>query len=170
MAQTYTMIGIRRLTRTLMTAANNGANARTMKRPIKFPPQQLPMRPQTNSLCSTKSIGPGVSPKIMRPPMMTAIVGEPGIPRVTMGSVADVPAPWAADSGAMIPAEAPCPHSSLLLADCLANPYAMKEAGVGPPGFGPIQHPMTDPMLSAFLFRPISLNPSVPSFHLTLAM
>src|SRR5512141_964046 len=130
MAQTYTIAGIRTANRIFRTAAHRGEKARPSKRPPTHPTHQRP--------------------KIMRPPIMTAIVGDPGIPRVIMGSVAEVPAAWAAASGAMMPAEAPFPNSSLFLAACLAKPYAMKEAGVAPPGLRPIQHPISAPIRSDF--------------------
>ncbi len=38
-------------------------------------------------------LDPGWRPQIMRPPMMTAAVGDPGMPSVIMGSIAEVPAP-----------------------------------------------------------------------------
>ena len=53
---------------------------------------------------------------------MAAIVGDPGIPRVIMGMVAEVPAPWAAASGAMIPGEIPVPNSAAFALACLQKP------------------------------------------------
>ena len=43
------------------------------------------MMVQAISACSMKSSGPGVSPFIMKAPISTAIVGEPGTPRVNSG-------------------------------------------------------------------------------------
>jgi len=50
------------------------------------------IRPQTKSFCSMNSVGPGLRPQIMRPPIMTAAVADPGMPSASMGSSALVPA------------------------------------------------------------------------------
>ena len=39
----------------------------------------------------------------MRPPIITAAVAEPGMPSASIGSMAAVPAPWSAVSGAITP-------------------------------------------------------------------
>jgi hypothetical protein len=85
--------------------------------------QLLPIMPQTKSGLSLNSIGPGWRPQIIRPPRITAAVGEPGMPSVIIGSSAQVPAPCAAASGARTPATWPLPYSSISLpAPALAKP------------------------------------------------
>jgi hypothetical protein len=74
-----------------------------------LPRYMLAMRPQTKSFCSTNSIGPGCRPQMSRPPSSTAAVGEPGMPSVSIGSSALVPAAWAAVSGAITPSMSPLP-------------------------------------------------------------
>ena len=69
------------------------------------------IRPQTKSFCSTNSIGPGCRPQISRPPSSTAAVGEPGMPSVSIGSSAEVPAACAAVSGATTPSISPLPNA-----------------------------------------------------------
>ena len=70
-----------------------------MSTPMTLPVYMLAMRPQTNSGFSMKSIGPGCRPQMMRPPSITAAVGDPGMPSVIIGSIAATPAAWAAVSG-----------------------------------------------------------------------
>ena len=72
----------------------------------------LAIRPQTNSFCSTNSIGPGCRPQISSPPSSTAAVGEPGTPSASIGSSAEVPAACAAVSGATTPSISPLPKLS----------------------------------------------------------
>ena len=93
-------------------AAQNGTVVSTTKSPTKLPRYIEAIRPQTKSLCSTNSMGPGCRPQIISPPNNTAAVGEPGIPSVSMGSRADVPAAWAAVSGANTPSIWPLPKES----------------------------------------------------------
>ena len=54
--------------------------------------------------------------------MMTADVGEPGIPRVIIGTSDATPAESAADCGPMIPEISPLPKFSLLLEYWRARP------------------------------------------------
>ena len=93
----------------VMMAAHQGTVVSTTIRPTMLPMYMLAIRPQTNSFCSTKSMGPGCRPQISRPPSSTAAVGEPGMPSVSMGSSAAVPAAWAAVSGATTPSMRPLP-------------------------------------------------------------
>ena len=106
--------GIRRI------AANNGTPASTIKTPMMLPVYMLAMRPQTKSGFSVKSSGPGCRPQMIRPPSMTAAVGEPGMPRVIIGSMAATPAACAAVSGATTPSRWPWPKRS----GCLLNRFA----------------------------------------------
>ena len=75
-----------------------------------LPRYMLAIRPQTKSLCSMKSIGPGCRPQISSPPSSTAAVGEPGTPSASIGSSAAVPAACAAVSGATTPSISPVPN------------------------------------------------------------
>ena len=96
--------GIRRI------AAQNGTVVSTTSRPTMLPRYIDAIRPQTKSFCSMKSIGPGCRPQISRPPSSTAAVGEPGMPSVSIGSSAEVPAACAAVSGATTPSISPLPN------------------------------------------------------------
>ena len=58
---------------------------------------------------------------MMSPPSITAAVGEPGMPRVSMGSMAATPAAWAAVSGATTPSSSPLPNRSGCLEKRLAK-------------------------------------------------
>ena len=69
-----------------------------------------------------KSIGPGISPHITMPPNSSAVVGEPGIPRVSIGSSEPVLAALFAVSGATTPSTAPLPNCSGLREVDLATP------------------------------------------------
>ena len=122
--------------------ANNGTQVNTTNKPAKLPRYILAIKPQTKSGFSTKSSGPGCKPQISKPPSNTAAVGEPGIPRDNIGRSAAVPAAWAAVSGATIPSILPVPNLSPSLDTRLATPYAIKDAGVAPPGVIPIQQPI----------------------------
>ena len=82
----------------------------------------LAISPQTKSFCSTKSSGPGCRPQIKRPPSSTAAVGEPGMPRASIGSNALVPAAWAAVSGAITPSISPVPNLAPFFENFLASP------------------------------------------------
>ena len=62
-----------------------------------------------------KRTGPGWSPQMKRPAIITADVGEPGIPSVIIGTSEATPAESAADCGPMIPEISPFPKFSLLL-------------------------------------------------------
>ncbi len=55
--------------------------------------------PQTNCGFFSNSSGPGRSPHIIRPPSMIAVVAEPGMPSVSIGTMAPVAAALLADSG-----------------------------------------------------------------------
>ncbi len=120
MAHTLTISGVRIPKGTRRIAANSGTKARTMITPMMLPVYMLAMRPHTKSGRSLKSMGPGWSPQMMRPPSMTAAVGEPGMPRVIMGRSAAPPAAWAAVSGATTPSISPLPKRS----GCLENRFA----------------------------------------------
>src|SRR3989442_117781 len=103
MAQITTMTGAMMAKGIRNIAAHHGTVVSTIKSPTILPKYMLAISPQTKSLCSMNSNGPGWRPQINRPPSNTAAVGEPGIPKVSMGSNALVPAAWAAVSGATTP-------------------------------------------------------------------
>ena len=87
-----------------------------------LPRYMMAIRPQTNSFFSTNSSGPGCRPQISRPPSSTAAVGEPGMPSVSIGSSALVPAACAAVSGAITPSISPSPNLSLFFENRRAMP------------------------------------------------
>src|SRR5207244_7524519 len=89
------------------------------------------------------SEGPAGTPQIRRAPRITAAVGDPGTPTVTIGRSAPTSAAEAADSGATTPSRIPVPNFSGCLEKRLASPYPTKDAGVAPvPGSTPIQNPL----------------------------
>ena len=73
------------------------------------------IRPHAKSGLVEKSIGPGLSPHIMRPPRRTAVVPLPGIPRARSGPNAPAAAPLLADSDAARPSIAPSPSGTSVL-------------------------------------------------------
>ena len=86
------MSGVRIAKGTRKMAAKNGTKASTISTPMILPVYMLAIRPQTNSGFSVNSNGPGWSPQMIRPPSMTAAVGEPGMPSVIIGNMAAMPA------------------------------------------------------------------------------
>ena len=102
-------------------AAKNGTPASTISTPMMLPVYMLAISPHTKSGFSVNSSGPGCSPQIMRPPSMTAAVGEPGMPSVIIGSMAATPAACAAVSGATTPSSSPLPKRSGCREKRLAN-------------------------------------------------
>ena len=110
MAQNTKMTGAMMLKGMRRIAESSGTQVSTMIRPTMLPRYILAIRPQTNSLFSTNSIGPGWRPQISRPPSSTAAVGEPGTPSASIGSSAEVPAACAAVSGATTPSISPVPN------------------------------------------------------------
>ncbi len=94
---------------TRINAAKTGTVSSTRITATTLPRYIEAIKPQTKSFCSMNSIGPGLSPQIINPPIMTAAVAEPGMPSESMGSSALVPAAWSAVSGAMMPSGSPLP-------------------------------------------------------------
>src|SRR5213596_133826 len=94
------MRGVRIAKGILRMAANNGTPASTIKTPMMLPVYMLAMSPHTKSGFSVKSSGPGCRPQMIKPPSMTAAVGEPGMPSVIIGSMT---AAHAAGVAAMLP-------------------------------------------------------------------
>ena len=107
---------------TLRMAANTGTMVSTMTSPTMLPRYMLAIRPQTKSLLSIKSIGPGCRPQINKPPSSPAAVGEPGTPSASSGNSAAVPAACAAVSGATTPSISPVPNLSPFFDARLAMP------------------------------------------------
>ena len=116
---------------------------------MTFPVYMLAIRPQTKSGRSLKSIGPGCRPQMRRPQSITAAVGDPGMPRVIIGSSADTPAAWAAVSGASTPSST----SAKLFRgfrEFSGNAVTHKRGGVASPGLMPIQEPMSAERTNVF--------------------
>ena len=74
---------------------------------MMLPIYMLAMSPQTKSGLDVKSRGPGRMPCMMRAPRRTAVVPDPGIPRVSRETMAPPAAALFADSGAATPSMAP---------------------------------------------------------------
>ena len=88
----------------------------------KFAIYKLPINPQTNSGSWVNNSGPGVKPHKIIPPNRIAVVGEPGIPRVSIGSILPVLAELLAHSGATTPAGTPVPKSLEFFDNCFVIP------------------------------------------------
>jgi hypothetical protein len=71
------------------------------------------IRPQTMSGCCWNSSGPGVMLYRVRAPIITAVVPEPGTPRVSIGTMAPQAEAPMAVSGAARPRMSPLPNSPL---------------------------------------------------------
>src|SRR3989442_12664617 len=92
-----------------------------------------------------KRTGPGVRPQMNSPAIMTADVGDPGIPSVIIGTSDATPAASAADCGPMIPEISPLPKFSLVLEDWRGRPEPRKDAAGAPcPGKTPEKEPMNE--------------------------
>ena len=114
------------------TLTNTGMNARLISTVTKLAIYSEPMSPQTKSGCSVNSSGPGRRPQIIMPPNKIAVVGEPGMPSVIIGSIEPVEAALLAASGAATPDTLPLPKLSGFLENVLAMPYDISDAGVAP--------------------------------------
>src|SRR2546428_11535580 len=89
-----------------------------------------------------KRTGPGVRPQMNSPAIMTADVGDPGIPSVIIGTSDATPAASAADCGPMIPEISPLPKFSLFLEYWRSRPPPRKDPAVTPcPGKTPTKKP-----------------------------
>ena len=82
----------------------------------------LAMSPQTKSWCSRNRTGPGWRPQMKSPAMITADVGDPGMPSVIIGTIDATPAASAAACGPMIPEISPLPKFSLFFEYWRASP------------------------------------------------
>src|SRR3972149_10605333 len=112
------------------------------------------MSPHTNSGFFSNRSGPGRSPHIMSPPSMMAVVADPGMPSVSMGTMARAEAALLADSGPATPSMAPLPNSAGCRDTFFAREYARNVAMVGPaPGSTPMKKPSTVPRTMAQRLR-----------------
>ena len=89
--------------------ANTGIRGRFSTSRMMLPKYMLSISPQTRSGRSRNSIGPGGMPCMMKAAKRTAVVPEPGTPKVNMGTKAPQVAALFAASGAAIPSTAPLP-------------------------------------------------------------
>ena len=78
MAQMTMITGAITLNGMRKMAAHQGTVVSTTIRPTMLPRYMLAIRPQTKSGLVANSIGPGVSPQIISPPIITAAVAEDG--------------------------------------------------------------------------------------------
>ena len=112
--------------------------------------------------------GPGVSPHKIIPPSKIAVVGEPGMPSVSMGSILPVLAELFAHSGATTPAGTPEPNSFEFFYNCFVIPFDISDAGVAPAaGRIPTKNPKKEPMFIAIIVFFRAPNALPTSFILT---
>ncbi len=121
-AHTVMMTGAMMLNGMRRIAANSGTVVSTTINPTTLPRYMLAIKPQTKSGWSMNSMGPGSRPQISNPPSSTAAVGEPGMPNVSIGRSALVPAACAAVSGATTPSSSPLPKFAPRFEKRLARP------------------------------------------------
>ena len=88
------------------------ASGRLMMIRMMLPISMEAMTPQAISGWSEKRVGPGFTPSIISAPSMTAVVPEPGMPRVSRGTMAPQEQALLDASGAARPSIAPLPNSS----------------------------------------------------------
>src|ERR1700754_1027116 len=143
-AQDTTIIGATAANGTRRIEAKIGTVVSTRTRPTTLPRYIDAIRPQTKSLCSTNSSGPGLRPHTIKPPSRIAAVPDPGIPSASIGSNAEVPDACAAVSGANTPSMRPLPKLSWSLAKRFERLYPMNDAAIAPPGVIPSQQPMKE--------------------------
>src|SRR6201995_5252143 len=143
-AQDTTIIGATAANGTRRIEAKIGTVDSTSTRPTTLPRYIEAIRPQTKSLCSTNSSGPGLRPQTISPPSRMAAVPEPGIPSASIGNSAAVPEACAAVSGANTPSMRPLPKLSGSLENRFARLYPMNDAAIAPPGVIPSQQPIKD--------------------------
>src|SRR5207248_8024904 len=108
-AQDTTIIGATAANGTRRMDAKIGTVVSTSTRPTTLPRYIEAIRPQTKSLCSTNSSGPGLRPHTINPPSRIAAVPAPGIPSASTGTSAPGPEAGAAVSGATTPSVRPLP-------------------------------------------------------------
>ena len=84
-----------------------------MNSSTKFAISSDAIRPQTTSGRLAKSVGPGVMFSVIRTARRTAVVPDPGTPRVSMGTSAPPAAALFPASGAATPFATPVPKPAL---------------------------------------------------------
>ena len=147
------MIGVRMVNGIARTRTKIGISAKFSITVTKFATYIDPIRPHTKSGCSANKSGPGRNPQIIMPPSRIAVVGDPGMPRVIIGSIEPVEAALFAASGAATPAIFPFPKLSGSLEKVLASPYDISEAGVAPAaGNVPTKKPNIEPRLVVAIY------------------
>ena len=134
--------GYRTLAGTESTRTRTLAIGMLMNRSMKLPMNIDAIMPQATSGCFVKRSGPGWRPSISRAPSMTAVVPDPGMPRVIIGMRAPTLEALLAASGAARPSIAPLPNSSGCLEKLFSLLYAISAAIVPPaPGKAPMKNP-----------------------------
>src|SRR5688572_32276993 len=114
-----------------------------------LPRYMLAISPQANSGFWPMSSGPGVSPHSTNAASSTAVEADPGMPRVSSGTMAPEEAALFAASGPTRPAIAPLPNFSGVRDRDFSSEYDMSEAMVAPaPGITPMTKPSTEPRSS----------------------
>ena len=113
--QTIRMIGARIRNGTRAMLANAGMKKMFTISNMMLPRYMLAIRPQANSGFCSISRGPGCRPHIRNPPMRTAVAAEPGMPRVSSGTIAPTDAALLAASGPTSPGMWPLPNFSGVL-------------------------------------------------------
>ena len=140
------IIGVRIVNGIARTRTKTGISAIFKTTATKLATYIDPISPQTKSGCCVNNSGPGRSPQIIIPPNRIAVVGDPGIPSVIIGSIDPVDAALLAASGAATPATLPLPKLSGSFENVFASPYDIRDAGVAPAaGSVPTKKPRTDP-------------------------
>jgi hypothetical protein len=91
------IVGIRRIEIQTLTSGSDMTSKITFERP------KLAIRPQAISGLFAKSVGPGVSPLIVKAPSKIAMVADDGIPRVIKGMKLEIPKALFAVSGPATP-------------------------------------------------------------------
>ncbi|MCY1522811.1 hypothetical protein D9M68_576810 [compost metagenome] len=108
---TLTMViaGTRIQVGTLSMRANRPTSGMFITSRMTLPMNSEAIRPQTTSGCCSNSSGPGVMLYRVRAPIITAVVPEPGTPRVSIGISEPQAEALLAASGAATPRRSPSP-------------------------------------------------------------
>jgi hypothetical protein len=113
--QTTRMIGARMRNGTRAMLAKAGMKKMLTISSMMLPRYMLAIRPHANSGFCSISSGPGCRPHMRKPPISTAVAAEPGMPRVSSGTIAPAEAALLAASGPTRPGMAPLPNFSGVL-------------------------------------------------------
>ncbi len=81
---------------------------------MKLPTHIDTISPQNSAVSSLMTLGPGVMPWMMNAPIISAITGWAGMPRVSIGMNEVCAAALLAASGPATPSMAPLPNSASL--------------------------------------------------------